>query len=242
MRGVIYSGFSCHLYTIKKQENDDRLNFKSSKTIFLIHLCLKSRKRLFHSKLSLIVSHSSCCFVSDLHSLCRVRIIEWSVQTSKRSSLLSNNLKTIKFSQIELFWILSHVWSFYSVLNPCTRKRHSAVIEDIIRDVMMIDADDQRVMWLFVLLSERKCFHTFRSHSSILLSSSNFYVLSIVIIISCLSRWSYWRYALRLSIMKVHAFLRMLCLWLSIVLHQCFFRKIDVVIVACLSFVEMFEL
>jgi hypothetical protein len=104
MRRVIYSGFACHLYTIKKQENDDRLNFKSSKTISLINVYLRSRKRLFHSKLSfVIVSHSSCCFVSDLCSLCRVRIIEWSVQSSKRSSLLSNDLKTIKFSQIELF-------------------------------------------------------------------------------------------------------------------------------------------
>ncbi len=125
----------------------------------------------------MIVSHSSWCFVSDLHSLCRVRIIEWSVQTSKRSSLLSNDLKTIKsfikWSQNDqvfsdrTFWILSHVWSFYSVLNSCTRKRHSAVIEDIIRNVMMIDDDDQRMMWRFVFFSERKCSHTLRSHSSI---------------------------------------------------------------------------
>ncbi len=118
MRRIIYSDFSCHLYTIKKQENDDRLNFKSSKTISLISLCLKSRKRLFHSKLSfVIVSHSSCYFVSDLHSLCRVRIIEWSVQTSKRSSLLSNDLKTIKFFQIELFefYLTFEVFISYSI-------------------------------------------------------------------------------------------------------------------------------
>jgi hypothetical protein len=196
------SDFSCHLYTIKEQEDDDRLNFKSSKTISLINLCLKSRKRLFHSKLSfVIVSHSSCCLVSDLHSLCRVRIIEWSVQILKRSSLLSNDLKTIKsfvkWSQNDqvfsdrTFWILSHVWSFYFVFNSCTRKRHSAAIEDIIRNVMMIDDDDQRMMWRFVFFSKQKCFHTFRSHDSIFLFSSSFYVLFIVIIISCLSRWNY---------------------------------------------------
>jgi hypothetical protein len=172
MRGVIYSDFSCHLYTIRKQENDDRLNFKSPKAIFfLINLCLKSRKRLFHSKLSfVIVSHSSCCLVSDLHSLCRVRIIEWPVQTSKRSSLLSNDLKTIKSFQIELFEFYLTFWSFYSVLNPCTRKRHSTVIEDIIRNVVMIDDDDQRMMWhVLFSLSKRQCSHSFRLHNSLCL-------------------------------------------------------------------------
>jgi hypothetical protein len=155
MRGIIYSDFSCHLYTIKKQENDDRLNFKSSKTISLINSCLKSRTRLFHSKLSfVIVSHSSCCFVSDLHSLGRVRIIEWSVQTSKRSSFLSNDLKTIEFFQIEIFEFYLTFEVFYFVFNSCTRKRQSVVIENIIKNVMMIDDDDQRMMWHVLFFSQ----------------------------------------------------------------------------------------
>jgi hypothetical protein len=130
------------------------------------------RRRFSWFKLSfVIVSHSSWCFVSALHSFCRVRIIKWSVQTSKRSSLLSNNLRTIcadfktiksfvKWSQNDqvhsdrTFWILSHVWSFYFVFNSCTRKRHSTVIEDIIRDVMMIDDDDQRMMWHVLFFSQ----------------------------------------------------------------------------------------
>jgi hypothetical protein len=201
------------------------------------------RRRFSWFKLSfVIVSHSSWCFVFDLRSLCRVRIIEWSVQTSKRSSLLSNDLKTIKFSQIELFEFYFTFEDFYSVFNSCTRKRHSAVIEDIIRDVMMIDDDDQRVMrQRVVFLSKRKCFHAFRLSSSILLFLSNFYML-VVIIISCLFRWSYWRYVLEMFIMRIHALFRMLGLWLSIVLHQNLSRRIDVVIVVCLSFVEMSEL
>jgi hypothetical protein len=57
--------------------------------------------------------------------------------------------------------------------------------------------DDDRWWWStndvtrFVSFSARKCFHIFRFHNLILLSSSNFYVLFIVIIISCLFRWSY---------------------------------------------------
>jgi hypothetical protein len=109
---------------------------------------------------------------------------------SKRSSLFVKWSQNDQVFSDRTFWILSHVWGFYSALNSCTRKRHSAVIEDIIRDVMMIDDDDQRMMWRFVSFSERKCFHTLRSHSSIFLFSSNS-DLSAVIIISCLSRWSY---------------------------------------------------
>ncbi len=64
----------------------------------------------------------------------------------------------------------------------------------------------------------------------------------LVIIISCLSRWSYCAIcSWELFVVKIHAFLKMLCLLLSIVLHHCLSREIDVV-VACLSFVEMSEL
>jgi hypothetical protein len=78
-----------------------------------------------------------------------------------------------------------------------------------------------------------------RPHSSIPLSPPGPYALSTVVIISCLSRWSYCAACLwAVYCGGVHAFLRMLCLLLSTVLHQCLSRGIDVV-VACLSFVEM---
>ncbi len=77
---------------------------------FWLTLVSHRRRRFSWFKLSfVIVSHSSWCLVSDLHSLCRVHIIEWSVQTSKRLSLLSNDLKTIKFSQIELLNFISRL-------------------------------------------------------------------------------------------------------------------------------------
>ncbi len=51
--------------------------------------------------------------------------------------------------------------------------------------------DDQRMMrQRVVLFSERECSHAFRFSSSILLFSSNSY-MSVVIVIFCLSRWSY---------------------------------------------------
>jgi hypothetical protein len=72
--------------------------------------------------------------------------------------------------------------------------------------------------------------HTLRSHSSIFLSSSSFYVLSIVIIIFCLFRWSYYAIcSWAVCCERIHTFLRMFCLLLSIVLHQCLSRRIDVV-------------
>jgi hypothetical protein len=101
--------------------------------------------------------------------------------------MICADFKTIKFfvkwlqnDQVfsdRTFWILFHVWSFYFVLNSCTRKRHSAVIEDIIKDVMMIDDDDQRIMQQRVIFFlKRKCFHAFRSFNSSFLFSSSFYV------------------------------------------------------------------
>ncbi len=189
-----------------------------------------------------IVSHSSWCFVFDLHSLCRVRIIEWSVQTSKRLSLLSNDHKTIKFFQIEFLNFISRLKFLFrtqlvhaKTTFSCDRKYYKK-------------RDDDRWWWStndmtrFAFFSKRNCFYIFRFYSSIFLFSSNFCVLFIVIIISCLSRWNYcatcsWAVYCE----KVHAFLKMLCFLLLIVLYQCLFREIDVVVV-CLSFVEMSEL
>jgi hypothetical protein len=194
MRRVIYSDFSCHLYTIKKQENDDRLYFKSSKTISLINSCLKSRKRLFHSKLSfVIVSHSSWCFVSDLHSLCRVRIICADFKTIKSFVKWSQNDQV--FSD-RTFWILFHVWSFYFVLNSCTRKRHSAVIEDIIKDVLMIDENDQRMMWLSDLRFQSESafiFFDFNTCFLRILSDHHFLLVSLKLLCDMLVNCLLWR-------------------------------------------------
>jgi hypothetical protein len=104
---IIYNDFSCHLCMIKTRKwwSFKTLNrrkrfswlirYESSKTIFLIinffHLWS------FHIRFNRLVF--------NLHSLCRVHIIEWFVQTSKRSSFLSNDLKTIMCSQIEFFEI-----------------------------------------------------------------------------------------------------------------------------------------
>jgi hypothetical protein len=143
-----------------------------------------------------------------------------------------------------IFWILSHVWSFYFVLNSCTRKRHSTVIENIIKNVMMIDDDNQRMMWhvLFFFQSDNVFiffdfiirFSCFRRIFMSCLSWSSFFVCLVEIIV---------RHVRELFIVKkIHTFLRMFYFLLSIVLHQCFFREIDVVIVACLSFVEMSKL
>jgi hypothetical protein len=117
---------------------------------------------------------------------------EWSVQTWKSSNLLLNDLKTIIFSQIELFEIFLTFEDFYFVLNSCTRKWHSAEIESIIkktwwwwsRKIVMIKENDDQ----FSFHKAKKCFRSFsRFHCS---SSSNSFVL-IMIIISCLYCWSY---------------------------------------------------
>jgi hypothetical protein len=108
------------------------------------------RRRFFTQWLSfVIVSHSSWSFrfwfvfalsrsyhrmtradFKTIESFCR-KISKWSslfVEWSSNDHVLSDST----------FWILSYCWDFYFVLNSCTRKWHSAIIESIIRDVMMI--------------------------------------------------------------------------------------------------------
>ncbi len=135
------------------------------------------------------------------------------------------------------FWDFFHVWSFYFVLNPCTRKWHSAVIESTIRETWwwsmkminnwcdcLVDAFilfDFIVLFVFVELWSVCHDHHFLSVSLKLLC--DLFLRTV-----CCER--------------VHALLRMLCLLLSIVLHQCLSRRIDDVVVVCLSFVEMSEL
>jgi hypothetical protein len=64
------------------------------------------------------------------------------------------------------------------------------------------ERDDDRWWWStndvtrVVLFLRAKCFHALRFHNLISLFSSNFYML-VVIIISCLSRWSYCAICLR---------------------------------------------
>jgi hypothetical protein len=132
-------------------------NFKSSKTISLIHCSLKS----FHIRLDCFVFWCWCFVAFEL---------------SNAMSLLSNVLKTIKSfcrmiskrsnSLKSNFWNFSSDWDFYFVLISCTRKRHSAMIESTIENVMMIDENDQRMWWFWFSLSKRKSFRSCRFHNS----------------------------------------------------------------------------
>jgi hypothetical protein len=189
----------------------------------------------FHIRLviSFLICIRFVAFVSS-NDLCRLQNDQVFCQMiSKRSSSLRSNFLNF-ISRLKFLFRTQFVHA-KTTLN-CDRKYYKK-------------RDDDRWWWSandvtrFVLFSKRQCFHTFRSHNSIFMSSSSFYVLFIVIIISCLSRWNYcatcsWAVYCE----EIHTFLRMLCFLLSIVLHQCFFRRIDVVIVACLSFVEMSKL
>jgi hypothetical protein len=136
-------------------------NLKSSKTIFLTHYI--SSIAIFdqwfisyHFTFVLIsdlirIVHLSHCFLIWFalficlivlylicFSLCRVRIIERLVQTSKRSSLLSNSscklqnnqvflsnaLQTIMFSEVELFAFFSQSKCFFSC-SICARENET---------------------------------------------------------------------------------------------------------------------
>jgi hypothetical protein len=152
------------------------VHFKSSKTIFLI-VRLNRRRRFSIQWLSfVIVSHSSwlfrfwfvfalsrsyhwmiCADFKTIKSFCR-KISKWSclfVKWSQNDHVFSNRT----------FWIFSHFWSSYFVLNSCERKWHSAVIESTIRKtwwwwsrrVMMINENDDQFFFTkrknaFVLL------------------------------------------------------------------------------------------
>jgi hypothetical protein len=153
----------------------------------MIAQTLDHRRRFSWFKLSfVIVSHSSWCFVSDLHSLRRVRIICANFKTiksfvkwSQNDQVLSNRTFWIFISRLKFLFRIQFVHA-KTTLN-CDRKYYKK-------------RDDDQWWWStndltrFVLFLKRKCFHTFRFHNSIFLSSSNFYVLFIVIIIFCLSR------------------------------------------------------
>jgi hypothetical protein len=170
-------------------------NIKSSNTISLIHSLQIVEDDFFNQKFLsfVIVSHSSWSFCF------------WFAFALSRSYhlMICADFKTIKsfikwfqndhVLSDRIFWIFSHVWSFYFVLNLCTRKWHSAVIDSIIRKtwwwwskeiVMINESDDQCFSH-----KAKECFRSSfsRSHNSF---SSNSFVL-IMIIISCPSRWSY---------------------------------------------------
>jgi hypothetical protein len=207
-----------------------------------------NRRRRFSASLSSQIAKAICSikvdicnrftfalfdrFVFDLHSLCRVRIVEWSVQTSKRLSLF------VKWSQNDhvfsnrTFWIFLYSWDFFILYHFV----HAKVTLSDDRRYYREHDDDQRMMWLF----------NFRSQSKYVLILSDF----ITCFLRALNDHHFSIVSLKLlcdvSVKavcseRIHAFLRMLCLLLSIVFHQCLFRRVDVV-VACLNFVEMFEL
>jgi hypothetical protein len=218
-------------------------NFKSSKTISLIHCSLKS----FHIRLDCFVSWCWCSVAFELSNA--ISLLSNVLKTtksfyrmiSKRFSFLRSNF--LKFFHWLRFLFRVHLvhakttlsddreyyrkcdddrweWSANVMTNFRSQSERIFVLVDLIARLL------RSLLFVFICLYR--------------LFSSNSEIIS-VIIISCLSRWNYWRYARELSFMNIHALLRMLCLLLSIVLYQCFSRKIDVV-VACLNLVEMFKL
>jgi hypothetical protein len=140
MRRVIYNDVSCHLCTIKAKEwwsskfqivEDDFFDWFSFHIVKddLIQIVICNRFTfvlMFRFSFAFALSRS-------YH-----RMICADFKTTKSFVKRSQNDQV--FSD-RTFWILFHVWSFYFVFNPCTRKRHSAVIESIIKSVMMIDDD-----------------------------------------------------------------------------------------------------
>ncbi len=131
----------------------------------------------------------------NLFLLCRVRnessfVIESFVKWFRKwlNSFVKCSLNDHIFSN-RTFWIFLLDWGFYFVLNPCTRKRHSTMIESIIKNVMIIDENDQWMMWLSHSRSQSENAFILFNLITLSLCLRRFY--SVVIIISCLSRWSY---------------------------------------------------
>jgi hypothetical protein len=216
-------------------------HFKSSKTIFLIQVVICNRFTfvlMFRFWFAFALSHSYhrmiCADFKTINSF-----VKWSQNDQvfcqmilKRSSFLrSNFLNFISRLKFLFRTQLVHAKTTFS----CDRRYYK-------------ERDDDRWWWLtndattccFFSQSEN-VFMIFVFLTRFFLFSSNFYVyrdphfLSVSLKLLC---------DLSLRIVcneKFHAFLRMFCLLLSIVLYQCFFREIDVVVV-CLSFVEMSEL
>ncbi len=145
-------------------------NIKSSKTISLIHSL-----RIVEDDFS---DQKFLSFVIVSYSSWSSRF--WFAFALSRSyhQMICANFKTIKsfvkWSQNDhvllnrTFWIFFHVWSFYFVLNSCTRKWHSAMIENIIKKtwwwwskeiVMMNDLCRLQNDQIFCqMISKRSCF------------------------------------------------------------------------------------
>jgi flagellar biosynthesis protein FlhB len=94
-----------------KQENDDRSNFKSSKTISLVTVVICIRF-IFVLIVSFLICIRFVPFVSS-NDLCRLQ---------NNQVFLSNNLKTIMFSQIELF----EFFFTTEVFIPCSSRAHKS--------------------------------------------------------------------------------------------------------------------
>jgi hypothetical protein len=240
MRGVIYSGFSCHLYTIKEQEDDDRLNFKSSKTISL-KLLVSNREsdyfiqscHLWSFHIRLVVSFLICirfvAFVSS-NDLCRSQNDQVFCQMiSKRSSLFRSNF--LNFISLLKFLFRAQFVHAKTTLS-CDRRYYKRRDDDrwwwSTNDVTFCLFLRAKVLsyfsisWLDLLVFVEFLCLVYRDHHFLSVSLKLLCDLSLKTV--CSERF--------------HALLRMLCLLLSIVLHRCLSREIDVVVV-CLSFVEM---
>jgi hypothetical protein len=180
------------------------------KRFFWSTFALHRQRRYFIQWLSfVIVSHSSwlICFifvliVSSLICICSVVFVSLNdlCRFQNDQVFLSNDLKTIMSTQIDFFESFFTFWSFYSVLNSCMRKWHSAMIKNIIKrtwwwSMMMINE------WCntYCFLLRTKCFHALRLHNLIFLFSS----ICLSWFIFCLSRWSYYAICLwKLFVMR----------------------------------------
>jgi hypothetical protein len=135
-----------------------------------------------------------CADFKTIKSFCR--------KISKWSSLF------VKWSQNDHVFSDWTFWSFLLLLRYLFRAQSVHAKATLSCDRRYYKKrDDDRWWWStsdvtrVVLLLKAKCFHALRFHSLISLFSSNFY-MSVVIIISCLSRWSYCAICLwKLSIM-----------------------------------------
>jgi hypothetical protein len=165
MRKIIYSDFSHHLYTIKARkwwsfEFSKWWSFKTS----------NRRRRFFWltahwNRLTFVLIVSF--FDVDVLSRSNYRM-RWVFcqMFSKRLSLFIEWSRNDQVLSNRTFWNFFSDWDFYFVLISCTRKRHSAMIEDIIENVIMIDENDQRIWWFWFSLSKRKNFRSCRFHNS----------------------------------------------------------------------------
>ncbi len=209
-----------------------------------------------------IVSHSSCFVLCSswssrlwfVFALSRLydQITRVSFKTiksfcqmiSKRSSLFVKCSQNDHILSNRAFWFFSHDWAFYFVLNSCTQRWHSAVIERIIRKtwwwwskrswwsmrvmISFLSQSEKMLLFIFLSISWLVFFDLFRAHYDHHFLSVSLKLLCDLLLKTVCSE-------------RFHALLKMLCFLLSIVLHQCLSRRIDFFVVY-LSFVEMSEL